>query len=100
MAHPLEHPLRDLTEEEIKTFQRNGVICARQVMPSRWIDLVAAAIDRTKAQPSDTGKVLSKPAPGYLNDIFLWLVDDGYRRFVFESPAARLAQQIMGSRTV
>src|SRR5215469_4736411 len=100
MAQLLEKPLRDLTQEEINTFQRDGVICVRQVMPARWIDLVAVAIDRTRAQPSETGKMLSKPDPGYLNDIFLWLHDDGYQRFVLESPAARLAQQAMRSQTV
>ena len=97
---PLENPLHSLTEDEIQAFERDGVICVRQVMPRRWIDLMAAAIDRAKAQPSETGKILSKPDPGYLNDIFLWLRDDAYRTFVFESPAARLAQQAMRSKTV
>ncbi len=95
-----EEPVRPLTGEEIEAFSRDGVICARQVMPQRWLDLIAGAIERTKQRPSDTGKILSKPDPGYLNDIFMWLNDDAYRTFVFESPAARLAQQAMGSHTV
>jgi hypothetical protein len=81
-----EQPIRSLSEEEIETFDRDGVICLRRVIPSRWLDLIAAAIDRSKAEPSETGKMLSKPDPGYLNDLFLWLHDDAYRRFIFESP--------------
>ncbi|HKM99820.1 MAG TPA: phytanoyl-CoA dioxygenase family protein [Candidatus Binataceae bacterium] len=99
MAMP-ENPLRSLREDEIEAFHRDGVICVRNVMPSRWIDLAAEAIERTRQQPSKTGKILSKPAPGYLNDIFMWLRDDGHRTFVLESPAARLAQQAMRSQTV
>jgi ectoine hydroxylase-related dioxygenase (phytanoyl-CoA dioxygenase family) len=95
-----EEPVRALSKDEVEAFRSDGVICVRQVLPARWIEVAAAAIERTKQTPSETGKVLSKPAPGYLNDIFMWLVDDGYRRFVFESPAARFAQQGMGSRTV
>jgi ectoine hydroxylase-related dioxygenase (phytanoyl-CoA dioxygenase family) len=95
-----EQPIRSLTAEEIESFVRDGVICVRQVIASRWLDLVAAAIDRTKAEPSETGKILSKPDPGYLNDLFLWLHDDAYRRFVFESPVSHLAQQAMRSHTV
>jgi ectoine hydroxylase-related dioxygenase (phytanoyl-CoA dioxygenase family) len=95
-----EMPLRSLTENEIETFQRDGVVCVRKVMAPKWIALVTEAIDRSKRRPSETGKMLSKPDPGYLNDIFMWLNDDGYRTFVLESPAARLAQQAMRSRTV
>lgn len=95
-----EEPVRALTNDEVEAFRRDGVICVRRVIPGRWIEVAAAAIERTKQTPSETGKLLSKPAPGYLNDIFMWLVDEGYRRFVFESPAARLAQQVLGSQTV
>jgi hypothetical protein len=95
-----EEPVRALSKDEVEAFRSDGVICVRQMLPARWIEVAAAAIERTKQAPSETGKVLSKPAPRYLNDIFVWLVDDGYRRFLFESPAARLAQQVMGSRTV
>ncbi len=93
-------PLRSLTEDEVDAFHRDGVICVREVMPLRWIALVAGSIERSKSRPSETGKILSKPDPGYLNDIFMWLSDEGYRTFVLESPAARLAQQAMRSKTV
>jgi ectoine hydroxylase-related dioxygenase (phytanoyl-CoA dioxygenase family) len=95
-----EEPPRNLTVDEIEAFHRDGVVCVRGIMPLRWIDVAAAAIERTKLAPSETGRILSKPSPGYLNDIFLWLGDEGYRSFVLESPAAHLAQQAMRSRTV
>jgi ectoine hydroxylase-related dioxygenase (phytanoyl-CoA dioxygenase family) len=95
-----EEPVRALSKDEVKAFRSDGVTRVRQVLSARSIEVAAAAIERTKQTPSKTGKVLSKSAPGFLNDIFMWLVDDGYRRFVFESLAARPAQQVMGSRTV
>jgi ectoine hydroxylase-related dioxygenase (phytanoyl-CoA dioxygenase family) len=39
----LENQLRSLKNDEISAFERDGVICVRQVMPMRWIDLIAEA---------------------------------------------------------
>ena len=36
----------------------------------------------------------------FSGDLFLWKVDDDFRDFVFESPAARIAQQVLGSKVV
>jgi ectoine hydroxylase-related dioxygenase (phytanoyl-CoA dioxygenase family) len=88
-------PLRDLTADEIRAFVDDGVVCARGVMSARWLDRVAAAIERNLAQPSTIGKNISKPEKGFLNDIFMWLADPDYRAFVMESPASRLAWQAL-----
>ncbi len=95
-----EAPIRQLTDEEVRAFEKDGVVCVRQIIPKHWIDLIAAAIERTKRRPSEAGRMLSKPAPGFLNDLFVWMQDDAYRKFVFESPAAILARQVMRSETV
>jgi len=95
-----ERPLRNLSPDEIEAFRRDGVVCARQVMPQRWIDRVAPAIERTIGKPTSIGASISKPDLGFTNDIFLWLHDPDYQAYVFESPAAHLAHQAMGSRTV
>jgi ectoine hydroxylase-related dioxygenase (phytanoyl-CoA dioxygenase family) len=90
-----ERPLRDLSADEIATFVDDGVVCARDVMPRKWIDRAAAAIERNLAEPTFIGEVISMPDQGYLNDIFMWLDDDDYRAFVLESPAGELAHQVL-----
>jgi len=92
--------LRDLTPDEVASFERDGVICCRAVMPDEWLERVAAAVERNLAAPSALSDFISLPDQGYRNDIFMWLHDDDYRAFVLESPAAALAQQAIGSADV
>lgn len=92
--------LRALTGDEIASFERDGVICCRAVIPEVWLGRVGAAIERNLAAPSALSDFISLPERGYHNDIFMWLVDDDYRAFVLESPAAALARQVLGSSGV
>ena len=96
----MERPLRDLTATEAEAFDRDGVVCVRQVIPQHWIDPLATAVERTKGRLTPIGAMQSKPEEGFINDLFMWINDEVFRAFVFESPAARLAHQAMGSRTV
>jgi ectoine hydroxylase-related dioxygenase (phytanoyl-CoA dioxygenase family) len=88
-------PLRPLTDDEVRTFVDDGVVCVRAVMPTEWLDVVAGAIARNIAEPTFIGQVISLPDQGFLNDVFVWLHDDGFRRFVLESPAATIASQAL-----
>jgi ectoine hydroxylase-related dioxygenase (phytanoyl-CoA dioxygenase family) len=92
--------VRELSDDEVTAFWRDGVICCRDVMPAAWIERVAEAIERNLATPSAIGELISLPDRGYVNDIFMWLDDDDYRAFVLDSPAAALAQQVLGSSGV
>lgn len=96
-------PLRDLTPVEVASFVEDGVVCARGVMPREWLAIVEEAIERNLREPTFIGQMISLPDQGFLNDVFVWLHDDGFRRFVLESPASRLASQALaglGSREV
>jgi ectoine hydroxylase-related dioxygenase (phytanoyl-CoA dioxygenase family) len=92
----LAPPLRDLTEKEVAAFVDDGVVCARRIMPAEWLAVAADAIERNLADPTPIGAMISMPDQGYLNDIFVWLADDDYRRFVLESPAATIAARALG----
>ena len=93
-------PTRDLTAEELEAFQRDGVICARGLIPPAWIERMAGAVDRAVANPTLMGNVVSMKDADFSGDLFLWKVDDDFRDFVYDSPASRIAQQILGSRVV
>jgi ectoine hydroxylase-related dioxygenase (phytanoyl-CoA dioxygenase family) len=88
-------PLRTLTADEVHAFVEDGVVCARSVMPQAWLDIAADAIGRNLEEPTFIGQVISMPEQGFLNDVFVWLHDDGFRRFVLESPAATIAGQAL-----
>lgn len=93
-----EQPLRPLSPSEVEAFRRDGVVCAPAVMPPHWIERMAGAVERSLRDPSPLGAMISKQEVGFTNDLFLWLRDDDYRAFVFESPAPLLARQAIGSR--
>jgi ectoine hydroxylase-related dioxygenase (phytanoyl-CoA dioxygenase family) len=44
-------PLRPVTEDEVATFWRDGVVCLRGVMPLEWLDRMVEPIDAVLAGP-------------------------------------------------
>ena len=95
-----EAPNRRLTTEELDAYERDGVICARGLFPEKWIERMAAAVDRVVARPTLMGNVVSMKDENFSGDLFLWKIDDDFRDFVYDSPAAVIAQQVLGSTVV
>lgn len=93
----IDLPLRSLTSDELETFSINGVVCARQVMPQRWLDVVARAVEHNIAEPTAIGELISMTEQGFLNDVFMWLADADYRSFIEESPISAIAGQVLAS---
>jgi ectoine hydroxylase-related dioxygenase (phytanoyl-CoA dioxygenase family) len=95
-----EAPSRALTDEELAAYERDGVICARGLFPVAWIRRMGAAVDRIVEHPTLMGNVVSMEEERFSGDLFVWKLDDDFRDFVYESPAAHIAQQVLGSRIV
>lgn len=91
-----------VSSEHLEVFQRNGVVCLRQVFDQKWLDLVAVGIARNLSAPSayaqhlkaggDTGR--------FFGDYCNWHRIQEFRAFVYDSPAAALAAQLMSSEKV
>jgi hypothetical protein len=41
--------MRDLTDQEIETYRRDGVVCLRQVLAPEWVAVITAAVDQVQA---------------------------------------------------
>jgi ectoine hydroxylase-related dioxygenase (phytanoyl-CoA dioxygenase family) len=95
-----EAPIRDLSSEELAAYERDGVICARGLFSDAWIERMSAAIDTVVANPSPLGSAISIEDQNFSGDLFLWKTNDAFRDFVYDSPASRIAQQILGSKVV
>lgn len=95
-----ELPLRNLGPDEIEAYDRDGVICARGLFPEAWVERMAQAVDRVVDCPTFMGKVVSMQEEGFSGDLFLWKTDDDFRDWVFESPAAHVAGQVLRSKRV
>ncbi len=95
-----EAPIRYLTEDEIETYRRDGVVCARGLFSDEWIDRMAAAVDRAVASPTLLGQAVSMKDENFSGDLFLWKVEKDFYDFVYHSPASLIAQQVLESNVV
>jgi hypothetical protein len=96
----MDAPLRDLTADEIQRYEEEGVLHARGLFPEAWLERMCVAVDRFAAQPSPFGDAVSMQDQGFSGDLFLWKLDADFLDFVFQSPAARIAAQVLRSRTI
>lgn len=39
------HPTRPVTEDEVETFWRDGVVCLRQILPTTWLEAMAPPVE-------------------------------------------------------
>jgi ectoine hydroxylase-related dioxygenase (phytanoyl-CoA dioxygenase family) len=87
---------------DIEAFGRDGAVCLRQVLSSADVALLREGIDANLRHPSERAKIASRPDdPGrFIEDFCSWQENEHYRRFIFESPLAEVAGQLMQSRTV
>jgi ectoine hydroxylase-related dioxygenase (phytanoyl-CoA dioxygenase family) len=96
----MDELLRPLTSQEIEAYDREGVVCARGLFPEAWIERMAGAVDRVVASPTFFGNVVSMKDDAFSGDLFLWMTDDDFRDWVYASPAARIASQVLRSNCV
>jgi ectoine hydroxylase-related dioxygenase (phytanoyl-CoA dioxygenase family) len=83
MSLPIS-PLRPVTQDEIDTFWRDGVVCLRNIVPPQWIDHMSSAVEEWLASPAclDFTKFGSEVAQAAGADV---MVDAGTRRGHFYS---------------
>lgn len=98
--HP-ETVMRHITDDEIRSYQDDGVVCLRGLFSSEWIESLQAAAERSLQQPGELHAELAtqrKEAGRFFHDTFVWTRDELCRRYVFESPAATIAATVMQSQ--
>lgn len=93
-----ELPQRALTDDEIESFWRDGVICIRQLYSPQWVSRLTAALDAICSVPSP---VTGMPRQGtFHSDVYSWYVNDEIRDFVLHAPSAHIAQQAFRSKRI
>jgi ectoine hydroxylase-related dioxygenase (phytanoyl-CoA dioxygenase family) len=90
-----------LPAQIVDEFQRDGAVCIRQLFQPGEMALLRAGIDANLANLSPRAKVASgADDPGlFVEDFCNWQENADYRRFIFESPLAEAAAQLMQSKT-
>ena len=95
-------PPSPITEAEIATFERDGVVCLRGMFDSDWVERMRAALDRLLESPTPEGRLLNpEGTPGrFERDIFLWMADADFRALALESPSGAIAAACMRSARI
>src|SRR6056297_2026630 len=96
MSTPLARPI---TEDEIRTYEETGVVHLKGLFDQAWIDHLREAMEYALIHPGKLAHNLSHDDPKgkFISETFLFHQHPGFREFVFQSPAAEIAAQVMRS---
>lgn len=96
-------PFRELTSDEIKRYDVDGVVCIRGAISPEWVESLRLAAQESLNKPSEMHAELAaehEHAGRFFHDSFIWRYNENCHRFVFESPAAQIARQLMRSQKI
>lgn len=99
-AEKAEFAQKAISDDALESYERDGAVILRDVIPSEWIERMRTAIDRMMAEGNGF-EMASASDPGrFFGDSFLWRRDDEFKAFLFESPLANLAGRMMRASKV
>ena len=93
---------REISVEEIETYHRDGVVLIQGMFDNDWIELLKRGLLANCEAPTDRSRIWDRDSAGRTMfwDSQAWQGIDEYQEFIFKSPAARIAGQLMGSDTI
>ena len=93
---------REISSEEINTYQKDGVVLLEAIFDSDWIDLLKQGLDSNCRNPTQRARVWDRDAEGRTMfwDSQAWQGIEEYRQFVFDSPAAEVAGKLLKAREI
>ena len=94
--------LRTITRDEIETYYRDGVLKLPGMFDEDWIEILNKGLDNNIETPTRRSRICYKDTSGrsMFYDHTAWQGIEEYRKFIFNSPAAQICGQLMGSATV
>jgi ectoine hydroxylase-related dioxygenase (phytanoyl-CoA dioxygenase family) len=90
-----------VTEDDVRTYESDGVVCIRGAISPEWIEKLRGAVDEAMASPSELATDYVKPGEGrFFGDYNMWARIESFRDFEFGSNAAEVAGALMRSDRV
>ena len=93
---------RAITDVEVANYHRDGVVLLREMFDADWIALLREGLQTNCDNPTYRSRVWDRDAEGRTMfwDSQAWQGIEQYRQFIFDSPAARIAGELMGSTEI
>ena len=91
-----------LTNDEISQFKKDGAIFLKGKFDISWIEKLQNGIKKDIKNPSPRFKshTLQKGVPAYLEDYWTWQLIPEFKDFVFNSPYAQMASELMSAKKI
>ena len=91
-----------LNANEIKEFNKNGAILLKSKFDKKWIEKLKVGINKAKANPSPrfTNHTKNKNLPSYLEDFWTWNLHNEFTDFVYNSPTAKIASELIEAKKI
>ena len=90
-----------VTDDEARALREDGAVALRGVFDSAWIEILRGGVDDAMADPGPFSKDYAPEGEGrFFTDHSLFQRLEPFRRFLWESPAARIAAELMGSTKI
>lgn len=87
-------PLKPVTAEDIETYQRDGVVCLRNVFDPEWTEMLKPFAKKIVVDKEDLGLLPTTPRRYMARKI------PEFRKFAFESPFGEACGQILESKEI
>ena len=91
-----------LSQLEIDKFKQDGAIFLKNKFDVSWINKLQKGIERDIKNPSPRFKshTVKKNAPAYLEDYWTWHLVPEFKDFVFNSPYAQIASELLSAKKI
>ena len=91
-----------LSDIEINNFKKDGAIFLKGKFDKSWIKKLEKGIERDIKNPSPRFKshTVEKGIPAYLEDYWTWHLVPEFKDFVFNSPYAKIASELMSAKRI
>ena len=91
-----------LNYNEIKEFNKDGAIFLKGKFDKNWIEKLKIGINKAKAKPSPrfTNHTKDEKLPSYLEDFWTWNLHEEFTDFVYNSPTAKIASELLEAKRI
>ena len=91
-----------LNDNEIKEFKKNGAIHLKGKFDIKWIEKLKVGINKAKINPSPrfTNHTKDEKLPSYLEDFWTWNLHEEFTDFVYNSPTAKIASELLEAKKI
>ena len=97
-----KHLPRVISDDQRSEFFRDGVVCLRDVFDEQWIELLKTGLQKNLNAPGARSRIYDRTDDDhfFLYDSDNWQQIPEYEEFVYQSPCAQIAAELLEAESV